>query len=251
MLHAVTRDRHDFAAMAAALPPAELRPIDLAGHGDAPRLERYSIATFAAAVALPGRPVVLYGHSLGGVVALAVAARDDSQVRAVVMEEPPLFETSYPRLADGQFLRGFETLRTLMAGEAQGWSVADWERAVAGWRSGHGRTTLAEALGPEAVARRARQLATFDPAILDALIAGDVIAGNDPLDMVRRAGCPVVLIAGERHLGSALTAADLDRVASLPDVTVVEIAGEGHYIHETNPAPCIEALVRAIGGSLP
>jgi pimeloyl-ACP methyl ester carboxylesterase len=50
---------------------------DLAGHGAAPRLSRYSFDTLASAVAeglQPDGPVVVVGHSLGGVVGLALAA---------------------------------------------------------------------------------------------------------------------------------------------------------------------------------
>jgi pimeloyl-ACP methyl ester carboxylesterase len=49
---------------------------DLPGHGAAPRLPRYSFDSLAAAVAAtlePGEPVVVIGHSLGGVVGLELA----------------------------------------------------------------------------------------------------------------------------------------------------------------------------------
>ncbi|MEO3776420.1 alpha/beta fold hydrolase [Micromonospora sp. B11E3] len=51
---------------------------DLAGHGCSPALPGYSFAGFADRVAetlRPGDRLVLLGHSLGGVVALALAAR--------------------------------------------------------------------------------------------------------------------------------------------------------------------------------
>jgi pimeloyl-ACP methyl ester carboxylesterase len=50
---------------------------DLAGHGRAPGLERYSFGTMAADLASrtpPDRPVVVLGHSLGGVLALTLAS---------------------------------------------------------------------------------------------------------------------------------------------------------------------------------
>lgn len=51
---------------------------DLPGHGGAPRLERYSFGALAAAAAAevvePGERVVVLGHSLGGVVGLALAS---------------------------------------------------------------------------------------------------------------------------------------------------------------------------------
>jgi pimeloyl-ACP methyl ester carboxylesterase len=50
---------------------------DLPGHGAAPRLPHYSFDALASAVAAsldPGERVVVLGHSLGGVVGLALAA---------------------------------------------------------------------------------------------------------------------------------------------------------------------------------
>lgn len=49
---------------------------DLPGHGRSPAMERYSFGSFAAAVAsvIPAGPVAVLGHSLGGVVGLALAS---------------------------------------------------------------------------------------------------------------------------------------------------------------------------------
>ena len=60
---------------------------DLPGHGGSPTLAAYTFDGFAAAVAgivPPGAPVVVLGHSLGGVVGLALASgRFPVQVQAV------------------------------------------------------------------------------------------------------------------------------------------------------------------------
>jgi len=61
---------------------------DLPGHGGSPPLAAYSFDGFAAAVAgavQPGTPVVVLGHSLGGVVGLALASgRFAVPVQAVI-----------------------------------------------------------------------------------------------------------------------------------------------------------------------
>jgi pimeloyl-ACP methyl ester carboxylesterase len=57
--------------------PGRWLALDLPGHGHAPALRRYSFGSMAAHVAEmlpPGRPVVVLGHSLGGVVALALSS---------------------------------------------------------------------------------------------------------------------------------------------------------------------------------
>src|SRR5688572_4782194 len=87
MLHGVLRAWTDFA------PRWQLFALDHRGHGESARAERYLVVDYAAdAVALvrdrlPG--VVLYGHSLGALAAVAVAAELPDLVRAVILEDPP------------------------------------------------------------------------------------------------------------------------------------------------------------------
>ncbi len=64
---------------------------DLPGHGGAPRLARYGYVQAAAELfrrvgdTLPGSPIVLVGHSLGGVLALCLAAaHPELDVRGVI-----------------------------------------------------------------------------------------------------------------------------------------------------------------------
>jgi len=57
--------------------PGPWLALDLPGHGHAPTLHRYSFGSMAAHVAEmlpPSRLVVVLGHSLGGVVALALSS---------------------------------------------------------------------------------------------------------------------------------------------------------------------------------
>jgi pimeloyl-ACP methyl ester carboxylesterase len=56
--------------------PGSWLVVDLPGHGRSAPLPRYSFGSLAAAVAsvLPAGPVAVLGHSLGGVVALALAS---------------------------------------------------------------------------------------------------------------------------------------------------------------------------------
>ena len=61
------------------------------------------------------RPALLSGNSSGGIIAMIAAARAPSQVRAVLMEDPPLFSTDWPRLRDDTWVHGFfvHTVNTL------------------------------------------------------------------------------------------------------------------------------------------
>jgi pimeloyl-ACP methyl ester carboxylesterase len=253
LLHAATRDRHDFGALLSALPALadDALTLDLLGHGEAPRAARYSILDFAEAVApvLGDGRFTLYGHSLGGLVGIALAARRPDRVAGLVLEDPPVFGSRMPRLADTSFYRGFKALKTLMEGPAAGWDVAQWEQEVAGWPSGHGRTTVAEVLGEDGVAMRARQLARLDPGVIGSLLAGDLHADFDIEAALRSLSCPAILLAGEAARNSALSPEDLCWLAEETALIVEPVAGEGHFIHETLPAPCATAVRAVIAAS--
>ena len=245
-LHAVTRDRHDFPDLAGALPKCALEGVDLLGHGDAPRTMAYTVNAYADALEVGAHTPILYGHSLGGLVAVAYAARHPDRVGALVLEDPPLFESRMPRLARSTFYRGFKSLREMMAGEASDYGVSEWRKAVANWPSGHGRTSMLEAVGEAAVERRARQLAAFDTVALDALIEGTLHRNFSVEAALRAVRCPMVLVAGERGRGSALSETDLLQLAGEFGVLIDRVAGEGHFVHEALPGPCAAAVNRAL-----
>lgn len=81
-----------WAAVAEGLAPRRTVAVDLRGHGDSDRPGAYSIRAMADDVAAllprvaPG-PVDLVGHSLGGLVALRVAAAHPERVRRLVLED--------------------------------------------------------------------------------------------------------------------------------------------------------------------
>ncbi len=243
-LHAVTRDRSDFDELRLHLdvPTAAL---DLAGHGEGARTAPYSITRMAEALALPeGPPPILYGHSLGGCVALALAAQRPRAVRALVLEDPPLFAFDPARSERRAFYRGFVRLKEQMEGPFAGHTAEQWSAEVAGWGSGHGRVSLADKFGTKAVRRRGRQLATFDSRVLDGLIDMSIGDGFDPVACLAAVDVPVTLIAGDPAHSSVLAAEDVRRLDAELGVEVVQIAGEGHFIHEVLPEPCL-APVRA------
>ena len=96
-VHGWTCDRSHFAAQVAHFSPAHrCVSVDLRGHGesDAPE-QAYTIEGFADDMAwlcdqLGVKAAVLAGHSMGGAIVLAVAARRPDLARAVVMLDPAI-----------------------------------------------------------------------------------------------------------------------------------------------------------------
>lgn len=245
-LHALSRDRHDFDPFLGRVADLDPVALDALGHGDAPRGPDYRVVDYAdhAERMLPDGPVLLYGHSLGGKVAVCLAGRHPGRFAGLVLEDPPLLSPLRPD-EPSPFRRGFRGLWRLMTGRGKDYGEAEWIEATRSWPSGHGTASILDAMGEAAAVRRGRQIANLDPNVLRSPIEGTYFDGFDPMASIRAAECPVIIIAGEEGEGGALSEADVLVLAAEPNVSVVRAPGRGHYVREAEPALC-EAAVRSL-----
>jgi len=191
---------------------------DLAGHGAAPPLPAYSFAGLAervAAALAPADRVVVLGHSLGGVVGLALAARDSALPVAAVVGVGIKAVWSPAELARTRELaarpitwfagRDEAAERYLRVSGLAGLLAPDDPVVDAGLRQVDGRWRLA--MDPAA-------FAVGEPDLPALLAATDV---------------PVVLARGEHD--PMVTDAQLQRLG----VPVVTLPGLGHSAHVEDP----------------
>ncbi|HEX4723228.1 MAG TPA: alpha/beta fold hydrolase [Pseudonocardiaceae bacterium] len=194
---------------------------DLPGHGGSARLRRYSFGGLAAAVAdqLPtAGPLVVVGHSLGGVVALA--------------------------LASGWF--GVDVVGVLAVGVKVRWSDDELARAAAvAARPDRVFATRADAETAYLKLAGLTGLAVADPAglveaddgwrlTLDMAAFG--VGAPDMVGLLGMARCPVVLAAGEHDPMSR----PADLLALRDDA--VTLPGLGHNAHVEDPAAVLPLL---------
>lgn len=194
---------------------------DLPGHGGSARLHRYSFGGLAAAVAdqLPTTgPLVVVGHSLGGVVALT--------------------------LASGWF--GVEVVGVLAVGVKVRWSDDDLARAATvAARPDRVFATRDEAEAAYLKMAGLTGLAAADPAglaesddgwrlTLDLAAFG--VGAPDMVGLLGMASCPVVLAAGEHDPMSR----PADLLALRDDA--VTLPGLGHNAHVEDPAALLPLI---------
>jgi pimeloyl-ACP methyl ester carboxylesterase len=224
LLHGLGATGAVWAHFSVALDRRVLVP-DLPGHGLSSPLPHYSFATLAAAVAraLPtGGPLIVAGHSLGGVLALELASgRYDVEVDGVLALGVKV-EWSQDDLGRAASFaarpsRVFETREDaeqayLKVSGLLGIAPAD----PAGLRETEGGWRLA-----------------MDPAAFG-------VGAPDMPALLADARCPVVLAAGENDPMSRP-----DQLRAL-DPDAVTLAGLGHNAHVEDPA-AVRALLKRFG----
>jgi pimeloyl-ACP methyl ester carboxylesterase len=233
---------------------------DLAGFGLTPPAGR-STAVEANAGLLAryldsiGRPTVLVGNSMGGLVSMLVAARAPHRVRALVLADPalPTSMTARPDLA---------VLGAFMAYAVPGLGEAYVRRR-------------AERLGPEGLVRETMRLCTVDPS----RIPEDVYRAHVELarrrrafawampayldaarsvvrllaqrrrihDTMRRVAAPTLLVHGDRDRLVPLAAARA-AVRTCPAWRLQVLADTGHVPQLERPQQFVDAVLRFCAG---
>jgi len=224
--------------------------IDLRGHGLSGRAESYQVADYTRDVAafvrqVVSKPVVLVGHSLGGLIAIWLAAHQPDLLRGMVLVDPGLYLLEGSRFAQSEFGTYFAGLYNYLARyHANGASLDDMIAYV-------GQSPLAEdqvlldVAGLEAVQERAVQLHQLDPAALEPALAGALLGAETVDSLLARVRCPVHLLAAQVELGGALPIAHLQRVvARVPHCTHTVIEDAGHDIHLAQPAAFLREVTR-------
>jgi pimeloyl-ACP methyl ester carboxylesterase len=246
MFHGVLRSWNVFLPLTAHLSTRyDIWAIDQRGHGSSDRATRYlvvdyvddAVAWLRSTFGRHGnvKPVVLYGHSLGAMVAAGVAAAAPELVRAVVLEDPP-FRTLGPHIGATNLHSYFEQISLLVRNPAATTSVPELARRLAEIRfvdPANGRSQrLGDVRDPTSLRFSAASLLHVDPHVLDPLIAGDWLAGYDEDAVFAGLCCPVLLLQADTALGGMLVDPDVERLRALAaDVTLVHMPGVGHMMH--------------------
>jgi len=252
LLHGVTRGRADWGPVLPLLAASHrVIAVDQRGHGDSPRGSSYLVADYCAdAVEFVrdriGGPVVVVGHSLGGMVAAAVAAELPGLVRAAVLEDPP-FHGMGGRIAGTAWQAQFVGMR---AAVRAGGGVDAIAAALAEIRlpaADGGTRRLGDIRDRAAIRWSAECLAQADPEVLTPVIEGRWLDGYDPVAVAAHIRCPLLLLRADPRVGGALDHAEADAFeAAAADCTSERFPGSGHLLHWLHPRQVAASIDRFI-----
>lgn len=236
LLHGVTRNWRDWEPLLPEL-VREWRVIalDHAGHGESERANAYRVADYTQHVADFVRenflePPVVFGHSLGAMVALGVAA--ECAVAGAVLEDPP-FHTMGRSIGATPYRAQFAGMQDVAR---RGGDIETMTDALADIRISETQR-FGDVRDRASLRFSAECFASLDPDIFTSLIAGEWLDGFDHTALWPRVRCPVLLLQGDAASGGVFTDADADFAEhALAQCTRVRFPGVGHQIHRTSPA---------------
>ena len=225
---------------------------DLRGHGQSGRVPGcYRLRDYVADIAafleqVVQQPAVLFGHSLGGHIAILVAARYPHLVRGLIIGDAPFdlaklqgaLQRDQPRLLYWRDLAG------------PGHPVEEITAALK-------NTPITVAGEPDPVAASilfgegnpwfhdmAEHLQHNDPDMLTAVIEFDQMhEGYDYERLFPLIACPVLIIQGSPVHGGALTNEEIEHALTLlPCATVARMETVGHPLHTREKEPVLLAM---------
>jgi len=248
-LHGLARTGADWASLAQAIGhPWRRLAVDLRGHGSSDRAEEYCVRHYAHDLEqvlplLSAQPVMVMGHSLGALVAMALAARCPDRVAGIILEDPPT--PGFMQQLEGTgYAQMFEAYGHLAG---SGLTVAEVAARLAALpiRDPLGATRLLGEMRDQPSLRfMASCLVSLDPRAPLAALAGlGWLDGYDVESLLASIHCPVLLLRGDERFGGMMPLEETNRLfAGVRDLTRLDMKGVGHQIHGVALEPTVRAV---------
>jgi pimeloyl-ACP methyl ester carboxylesterase len=252
LLHGVIRRWQDWLPLLPILGARwQTLALDFRGHGLSGRTgEQYLLGDYlqdAVAVVekLCREPVVIFGHSLGALVALGTAVCLPQQVRAIILEDPPS-PHFLAQMKQTPYYPQFQAMHAL-AGSTS--TVAELTRRLADVQlpTPKGLVRFGDLRDATALRFTARCLQMLDPNVLVPVLEGGWLADISLENWAKQVKCPVLLLRGNESFGGMLPKSDAAAwFQGTHDLTQIDLAHAGHLIHYTEP----QTTLRLVTGFL-
>lgn len=248
LLHGVTRLLDDWEPVLAELSASsDIVAYDHRGHGESERGSSYLVMDYVEdcvgflrkEISLP---VTVVGHSLGAMVAAAVAAQVPEYVKALVLEDPP-FETMGSRIQGSGWQSQFIGMQSVARRASETDDLTNFLAQVSIPQTDGTARSFGELRSRASLEWSANCLRSVDPDVFTPLIEGRWLHGYDRHRIFRSIQCPTLLLQADPSSGGALSDADAFEAASMiAACTHVRFLGRGHQLHRDHPDAFLSAI---------
>ncbi|WP_200809818.1 alpha/beta fold hydrolase [Demequina sp. NBRC 110054] len=250
--------------------------VDYQGHGETTYPDDYEMSANNIGADLGafldevvGEPAYVSGNSSGGLLTLWLAANRGDMVKAIVLEDPPLFASEYPRIKETVAIKAFSSSEAaVQEGETDDFlnfwldankgffnkyvapgSADAIKGLVAAYRAANpGEPTEIGIIPDDTVKLLFQGLEEYDPRFGAAFYEGTWNEGFDHAEALAAVECPVLLMHAnwsyneEGLLDGAMDQDDADLAMSyLQDGTYVKVDSD-HVVHLEHPDEFVEIL---------
>lgn len=214
--------------------------LDLRGHGGSSWVtEQYRLFDYAEDIKCflekqIGEPGILYGHSLGAQVAIAVTSLVPTYVKALVLGDIPYY---YHRatMKDTIWFEPFTELHHVISSFH---SVEEIENYMA---------VQYPQMEQQKRKKRAVTLSRVDPDVVLTILEDRHIADFDTNALLRQISCQVLLIQGKPELGAALNDEDLKYMADrIRNCEIVHMQDVGHGLPSGETLQMVKRFVESV-----
>ncbi len=238
LLHGVLRQWADYVSV---IPPLATRwklyGIDFRGHGKSSRTpNQYLVVDYLRDVATflnfqLREPAVVYGHSLGAMVALRVAAEMREHVRAVILEDPP-FQTMGTRIRETPYHSQFTGVRNLLGRDVSvGQLARDLAEVLITVPGADEPVRFGDLRDAAQLRWNAACLQVIDPDAFAPILDGRWLEGYDVDRTIQKVRCPTLVLQADPAAGGMLMDDDANfMLQSIRDCVRIRFPGVGHSI---------------------
>ena len=250
LFHGVTRRWDDWLVLRPYLAGQwHIHALDQRGHGKSGWVPGfYRVIDFVADaveyVSTLGVPVVLFGHSLGAMVACGVAARRPDLVRGLVLEDPT-FEMTGSRISETAFPDTFHAYLPLIGSDLPASEVARrLARALVTVPGKEEKVPLGSFRDLASLRYTASCLRQLDPTILPLILEKRWLEGYDVAATLGKIDCPTLLLQADSECGGALPDSYAQELAAdIDDCLLVKLPRTGPNIHSTQTELLLRPLL--------